>query len=205
MKKLNLLIGLVSLSSGLAFAGNEASIYDSCKDPSDKRSQSQVELCQYDERQQQTQDQDIVIRDHQQDIDVDQAYEPIRDQNQQSYDDDFLSAYSTTRWVDYGQFKAYKLFERDVKIKLNGQYLNEISLIASHSPIMISSAEAYLMNGEVVNLIPYTGQYIAEGFQMQAKISRRPLLVDKIVLRIKASDFKVVNHGRLGVSLGLAR
>ncbi len=114
--------------------------------------------------------------------------------------------YETARWVDYGEFKAYKLFEREVVINLHGQNVNEISLFATNSMIEINSAYAYLTNGEVINLIPAIGTYVAEGFTVRSQlVNARPLAIKKIVLSIQAADFKVIHHGKLRVSVGFTR
>lgn len=114
--------------------------------------------------------------------------------------------YETARWVDYGEFKAYKLFEREVVINLHGQDVNEISLFAKNSMIEINSAYAYLTNGEVINLIPAIGTYVAEGFTVRSQlVNARPLAIKKIVLTIQAADFKVIHHGKLRVSVGFTR
>lgn len=222
------LVGFVLLGSTVALS-SFASYHDNmshrdidqidaeyCKNLHEQKSptQEQIKQCEIINKSQQEQYPD---QDQQEQVPArpvgDQDQYPDHDQNEQVPvrpigDKDHVGDYdyTTARWVDYGEFNAYKLFARDVEINLHGQEVNEISLFATNSMIEINSAYAYLTNGEVIDLIPAIGTYVAEGFTVRSQlVNERPLSIKKIVLSIKAADFKVIHHGTLRVSVGFTR
>ena len=109
----------------------------------------------------------------------------------------------TVRWQYAGQFLAQKIVETDITIPGNGQFVNEIFLTAVDNPVQITSALAYLTNGQVVEL-RYLLTQIGRGQQIRQQLDyRSSLRVDRIELRIESPSL-FGSRGSLQVQLGLA-
>lgn len=109
----------------------------------------------------------------------------------------------TVRWQDMGSFTAQKIIETTVRLDVRGQYVNEVFAVTRDNEVQISSAVAYLSNGDTLDLRYLTG-VIRKGQQVRIPLDyRNSLRVDSIELRIESSNL-IGSRGSLMLHLGLA-
>jgi hypothetical protein len=175
--------------------------------------QAQIEKCEkiskdQDQSEDQSQDQS---KDQDQDQSEDQAQDQSKDQADQSQDQGQdqgqYAETETVRWINFGEFKTSKSHDSYITLHLHGAYLNEISLESRYGTTQVHSVTAYLTNGEIVDITPFTDSAVSDGNVMRVRASQsHPLMVDKLVLNVSASRHHFFSkRERVIIHVGLAR
>lgn len=109
----------------------------------------------------------------------------------------------TVRWQDMGSHRAEKFVDRTIVLRANGQFVNELFIVAQNNHVTIRSAIARLTNGQIVDLRYLVGT-VRDGQQLRQQLDyRSSLRVDSIELNIEAGNL-IGSRGSLNVQLGLA-
>ncbi len=109
----------------------------------------------------------------------------------------------TANWVDLGTSRINKILSQQVVFYTNGRLVNEIILGAVDNSVQISSALAYLTNGEVIELRQAMG-YIDQNRRIRVKIDySASRAVDRIVLTAVSPNL-IGSRGQLSMVVGYA-
>jgi hypothetical protein len=123
-------------------------------------------------------------------------------QHPPAYGNDYGPNY-TVRWEDFGANRVPKFAGEDVVIYTHGQFVNELRLTAVNNDVQITSALAYLSNGEVIELRQATG-YFRQGRTARAVIDyRNSRTVDRIVLTATSPNL-IGSRAQLSAVVGYA-
>lgn len=109
----------------------------------------------------------------------------------------------TVRWWDMGIIQAQKFIAIDVRLDVRGQFVNEVFLAAIDNHIGIKSAQARLVNGQMIDLRYLVGT-IRKGQQYQIRLDYNySLRIDTIYLTVESPNL-AGPRASLGIQLGLA-
>lgn len=109
----------------------------------------------------------------------------------------------TVRWQDMGSYRAQKFTEVSVDVVANGQFVNEIFLVAEKNQIDIRSVQARLWNGQIIGLNHLTGT-VREGQSLRLRLDRYySLRIERLVVNMISPNL-IGPRGSLQIQLGLA-